>query len=146
MPDDAERREAITRVEAHIEHFSGPIPPPGAMQGYEDVSPGSADRILTMAEYGQRHRARYEILGLIFGFVVAMSLIALAAYLVTLGFAWQSVGVVVGSIATAAGTFVYSNHKRHQALSERREAMRELPPQLKPPLEDSASRPDQLEG
>ena len=66
MQDDGKPQEAITQIEAHFEHFSGPIPPPGAMQGYEDVLSGSADRILSMAEFGQRHRASYENRGLSF--------------------------------------------------------------------------------
>lgn len=79
MSDDGERRETLTRVEAHFVEYSGPLPPPGAMQGYEDVLPGSADRILTMAELRQRQLARYETLGLVFGFLVAVALIALSA-------------------------------------------------------------------
>ena len=36
--------------------FSGPIPPPAMYSAYEDVLPGSADRIMTMAEKEQDHR------------------------------------------------------------------------------------------
>ncbi|EHI56450.1 hypothetical protein HMPREF9333_00312 [Johnsonella ignava ATCC 51276] len=36
--------------------FSGPLPPPSILQGYEDVLPGSADRILKMAEKEQSNR------------------------------------------------------------------------------------------
>ena len=36
--------------------FSGPIPPPGLMSAYENVHPGLADRIMTMAEKEQDHR------------------------------------------------------------------------------------------
>ena len=32
------------------EHFSGPLPHPKHLAGYEAVAPGSADRIITMAE------------------------------------------------------------------------------------------------
>ena len=63
---------------------------------------------------------RYEYRGLLFGFILTLALIALSAYIVSLGFAWQSVGVVIGSIAGTAGTFIYSNHARRQVLAARR--------------------------
>ena len=124
MPADTEPKDSVTRVEARFEQFSGPIPPPSAMRGYEDVLAGSADRILSMAEREQKLQMAYAILGLLFGFAAALALIALSAYIVSLGFAWQSVGVVIGSIAGTAGTFIYSSHARRQLLRERREAMR----------------------
>ena len=139
MPVDGERQETLTRVEAHFEQFSGPIPPPSIMRGYEDVLPGSADRILTMAEFGQRHRASYENRGLLFGFLAALALIALSAYVVSLGFAAASVGVIVASIASTAGTFVYSNHSRRQELREKREALQN--PSSRPELPESGSDP-----
>jgi len=107
------------------------------MQGYEDVLPGSADRILTMAELRQRQLARYEILGLIFAFLVAMALIALSAYALTLGAVAASIGVIVTGIAGTAGTFIYSNRARHRQLRERREALPNRPPP--PELPDGSS-------
>ena len=40
--------------------FSGPIPPPSVLQKYNDVCPGCAERILTMAEKEADHRRRME--------------------------------------------------------------------------------------
>lgn len=128
MSDDGERRENYTRVEAHFVEYSGPLPPPGAMQGYEDVLQGSADRILTMAELRQRQLARYELLGLILAFLVAMALIALSAYALALGSVAASIGVILAGIASTAGTFIYGNRARHRQLRERREALQKPPP------------------
>lgn len=36
--------------------FSGPLPPPEILQGYESVLPGSAERIFVMAEKEQQYR------------------------------------------------------------------------------------------
>ncbi len=91
-----------------------------------------------MAEREQFFQMAYAIVGLILGFVAALALIALSAYIVSLGFAWQSVGVVIGSIAGTAGTFVYSTHSRRQAQRERREALPSRPP---PPELPEASDP-----
>ena len=135
---EGEPREYI-QLDARIERTSGPIPPPGMLRGYEDVLPGSADRILSMAEREQKYQIAYSILGLLLGFVAALLLIALSAYVVSLGFAWQSVGLIICSIAGTAGTFVYSNRSRRQELRERRQALQN--PQSTPELPESGNDP-----
>ena len=40
--------------------FSGPIPPPNIIEGYEKIVPGSADRIISMAERQSEHRQKME--------------------------------------------------------------------------------------
>jgi uncharacterized membrane protein len=47
----------IVSVEAS---FSGPLPPPAILRGYEEVCPGSAQRILAMAEQQGDHRKKME--------------------------------------------------------------------------------------
>lgn len=131
---ESDRREFI-QVDAQFERTTGPIPPPGMMRGYEDVLPGSADRILTMAEYAQRHRASYENRGMLFAFIVALVLIGLSAYAISLGFAAASVGVIVASIASTAGTFIYSNRVKERAMREKRAALEQ--PSVAPELPDS---------
>ncbi len=137
----SEQQEFI-QLDARFERTSGPIPPPGMMRGYEEVLPGSADRILTMAEFAQRHRARYENRGMILAFLVALILIALSAYAISLGFASASVGVIVASIASTAGTFIYSNHSRARRLElrEKRDGLRQ--PSIPPELPESANQAD----
>ncbi len=108
------------------------------MRDYEDVLQGSANRILSIAEREQRFQIAYAMCGLFFGFIAALLLIALSAYVVSLGFAWQSVGVVIGSIAGTAGTFIYSNRARHRQLRERRQALQNPPP---PELPERESEP-----
>ena len=40
--------------------FSGPLPPPEVLQKYNEISPGAADRIITMAENEAAHRHEIE--------------------------------------------------------------------------------------
>ena len=48
-------------VHQHTEvSFSGPLPPPGVLESYEKVLPGSAERIFTMAEKQIEHRMYLE--------------------------------------------------------------------------------------
>ena len=42
------------------QEFAGPIPPPSMMKQYEETLPGSADRILKMAETQSEHRQWME--------------------------------------------------------------------------------------
>src|SRR5438046_6994388 len=48
-------RSLITR-----EFFEGPIPPPSLLRQYEEVFPGAAERIVTMAEKQSAHRQKLE--------------------------------------------------------------------------------------
>ena len=47
---DALLAHVKTGIAAAKAEFSGPIPPPSIIEGYERVLPGSADRIISMAE------------------------------------------------------------------------------------------------
>jgi uncharacterized membrane protein len=67
--------------------YSGPIPLPRVAHGWDEVLPGAADRILSMAEreQGHRHDMDRRSLGLfgrgqIFGFVMAMSALLTGGY------------------------------------------------------------------
>ena len=131
MPDESQEREFV-RVEQHVAYYSGPLPPPEMMRGYEDVQSGSADRIMATMEREQKQRARYENLGLVLAFLVAMALIAFSAYALALGSVAASIGVILAGIASTAGTFIYGNRARHRQLRERRAALQNppLPPEL----------------
>ena len=82
------------------EVWAGPIPPPEALQKYEDLVPGAANRILEMAEGQTAHRIQIEktvvrgdswrsFLGLIFGFIVSMTGSSAAFILSTMGMIGQ---------------------------------------------------------
>lgn len=55
LPDETK----IAIVEAAS--FKGPIPPPSLFGQYEEVLPGSADRILALTENQQSHRHKCEM-------------------------------------------------------------------------------------
>ena len=64
--DEPEEQEVSTSLEitGHVSVRSGPIPTPEVLGQYEEVLPGSADRIMSMAENQQGHRHRMEELQL----------------------------------------------------------------------------------
>ncbi len=61
LPD--QKRQAILKVfkSFSIQHsFSGPIPPPSILKGYNDIVKDGADRIMSMAEKQSGHRIALE--------------------------------------------------------------------------------------
>ena len=103
--DKLPERVRVAAVEAAS--FSGPLPPPTMYGEYERVLPGSAERILAMAEKEQNHRIGWETtaldtsvgetkLGQWLGFAIAILCIGAAVLLAMSGH-----GVVAG-IALAA--------------------------------------------
>ena len=75
---------------------------PETLRDYEAILPGSAERILDLAEREQMHRARLKRWIRVCGFVLVLALTALSAYFVSLGFAWEAVVVLCAGIAGAA--------------------------------------------
>lgn len=105
-----EFREVIAEVVQS--EFSGPIPPPSIIKGYEEVLPGSADRIIKMAENQSSHRqameskmvkteARDSLLGEIFAFILGMSCI-IAAIIIVLHVP-ESSGAIASSVLGMTG-------------------------------------------
>ena len=45
---------------ASVRQYSGPLPQPDDLVGYENVLPGAAERLFSMAELEQRHRTMME--------------------------------------------------------------------------------------
>lgn len=81
VPEDKKEFAACALSIITEESFSGPIPHPKTFKEYEAILPGSADRILKMAEEQQKHRMCLEKMaiekqltqsgrGQIFGFIV----------------------------------------------------------------------------
>lgn len=85
-PDEKNSAAAqLVKVAATLS-YSGPLPPPEALQRYDQILPGAANRIIKMAESQHEHRQKLEKtvvesnafsqkVGLILGFVVAMTAI-----------------------------------------------------------------------
>lgn len=104
------KREVVAEIRKS--EFSGPIPPPSIIKGYEDVLPGAADRILSMAEEQAKHRqamerkivnteSRDSLLGILFAFSLGMGCIVAAIIVVVM--VPQNSGAIAGSIFGVAG-------------------------------------------
>jgi len=98
--------------------YSGPLPPPEQLKQYEEVLPGSADRILRMAEEQAHHRqgletdavkggAKRSWWGLWTGFAISVIALVLSTILVLKGHNWEGVFIGGIDIVALAGVFVY---------------------------------------
>ena len=122
LADDDKNRELIEeavenetkKVIAEViqGEFSGPIPPPSIIEGYERVLPGSADRIITMAEKQSEHRQKMEekmisaesrdsLLGIIFAFLLGVGCIIAAVIMVCV--VPQNSGAIAGAFLGVTG-------------------------------------------
>ena len=90
---------------------------------YDRVHPGSAERILTMAEREQAHRVAMEgialqasakdsKLGQYFGFFLALLCIAGGVYLATQGQTIAAIALIVASASGLAGRFLINRASR----------------------------------
>ncbi len=111
--------------------FSGPIPPPAILEGYEKIVPGAAERIIKMAENQSEHRqglertvigsdARNSTMGVIFGFIIGLVGLGAGAYLVKINH--PVIGTVFGggTICSLVGTFVYGTKSRRRERVEKK--------------------------
>ena len=127
--DDSTEPEGLV-AQFSAESYSGPLPQPEELAGYESVLPGAADRIIAMAEkeLAQRHDAERTFLelkrlsiqadygrsnrGLYAGATVALAIVAAGALMTYLGQSEEAAAVVTGTIASVAAIFVYGARAR----------------------------------
>jgi uncharacterized membrane protein len=104
--------------------YSGPLPPPGMLAQYEDISPGFAERIVAMAERQAAHRQKREafadrwsvlvaLIGQIFAFILAMTTVLGGFYLAYTGKPLEGIAAVISSLAILAGVFVYGKRRQN---------------------------------
>lgn len=109
--------------------FVGPIPHPDVLKGYEEISTGFADRIITMAEKQSEHRMKMESekihaesrdssRGVWFAFILGIgSLAAATAIALTGQNAASSIGgslLGITGIGSIAVTFIKSTRISHR--------------------------------
>ena len=132
-PQDGDVLAEVHRMQIEAS-WSGPLPPPSALQSYEDVLSGSADRILTMAEKQTDHRIYMESTalkgtfqrsywGLAAGFVISAIVIGGGIYVISLGHDWAGVSVIGLNLVGLASVFVLGSTSRRAQRHERLENM-----------------------
>lgn len=111
----------LVRVAASFSY--GLLSAPEALERYNQILPGAADRILAMAERQEQHRQEMEEriitasvssqkLGVKLGFVIAMTAIVGGIWLALAGRSGAGLTSIIGALAALVGVFVYG--KKHQ--------------------------------
>lgn len=132
LPEDQRQpaEAAVYQLYAEVERYTGSIPHPRIVRGYEEMLPGSADRILAMAERQQAHRLKIEsaviqsdirtqYLGLGVAFIVALTLVIGSMLLLAIGRDVAGLGAFLLSAATFIGVFYVNRQRRSAELSAR---------------------------
>lgn len=116
--------------------YSGPIPAAEEFRKYEEILPGAADRILTMAEAQATHRQELETLavkgglinsriGQITGLIFFIFLITAGTFLIF----WDKdvVGLIsiLSSVGGALTTFFYGKRGQAKEIERKRKEMQE---------------------
>jgi uncharacterized membrane protein len=124
------------------EHYSGPLPRPSDLQEYEKIVPGSAERILKMAETQATHRRSMESIvirgdsrratcGLWIGAAVAACFLGGGIFLIYEGHDWAGITIAGLDIVSLVSVFVYGSNSRRQERSEKAQAINK-PKKTKP--------------
>jgi len=112
LPEDKKKEVKGMIVRMLIqESFKGPLPPPSILKGYEDVLPGSAERIMARMEKQSDHRMRLEEKvtaedqrqsgkGQNYGFIIAITVILISAGLIFTGHGVE--GTILGTLDLVA--------------------------------------------
>jgi uncharacterized membrane protein len=115
---------------------SSPMPPPQMLRDYDEVVPGTAQRLLDAFISQEHHRQEMEkmalkseitrgFLGLWLGFVVVLSAISAFVWIsLALHQILASIGIFA-SIATLAGVFVYGSYSQKRERIEKARVLAE---------------------
>ena len=128
----------ITRQ--HIEtttSWTGPIPPPDALERYESILPGAADRILSMSEGQIEHRIQLEkkvvggdsvrsYLGIVSALIISLAIVAASIYLISKGHSWEGVSLIGIDLVGLAFVFIYGTRERRAERERKAEMMSQV--------------------
>lgn len=136
-PKELPKRQEQGRIQIRrAELFVGPLPHPDLLAQYDKIVPNGADRIMCMAEKQMQHRLdiqsrlldsdiRSSDRGLIFGFVIAITIIAGGFGLIIAGYEGLGIAAVIAPLVSIVGVFVYTRQTR-----KREEEEKESPPKI----------------
>jgi uncharacterized membrane protein len=125
-PSNQELHSLISREFRSVRReFSGPLPPPEALEKYEAIIPNGAERIMAMAEEQGRHRralekkaldtdSRNSLLGVIFAFCLGLATVVGGVIIAYIGLPIS--GTIFGGVGLVAlvYAFIYGTKERRK--------------------------------
>jgi uncharacterized membrane protein len=112
----------------YAEFHAGPLPSARELDGYNRVSPGLADTIVSEWRLETAHRRRLEQYtlnshvrslrrGQVFGLVISLFVVASGVGLTLAGRSTAGLVGIIAPLATLAGVFVYSEIRKNRSAS-----------------------------
>jgi uncharacterized membrane protein len=124
IPDKSNKEiiQLISQLVYSREH-RGPLPAPEDFKEYEDILPGSADRILKMAEevtytktkdiiHKTSIESRNSLTGLIFAFILALLFLGMSFFMILKGYPVAGIIAFISELGALVYTFVYGSKAR----------------------------------
>ncbi len=115
--------ETDENVQHIAQEYSGPIPPPSILKGFNDIVPGAADRILAMAEENSKHQIDIEKAALnlageevkrgqIFALVITVSAFITCVIALLLGSEETAMTIGGTTIIGLVSAFIFGRYKK----------------------------------
>ena len=112
-PGNGERRDIVVE---HTALWSGPMPPPDIVRGYNDAVENGGERVFQQFEVEADHRRRMNWRGQTFAFIIAISgrvcalifsiaFLGVAVYALKINQPWVAGAGLSGSLALVVGAF-----------------------------------------
>ena len=117
--------------------FSGPLPPPDLLAEYERLVPGTAAKIVDMAQKQGEHRMLLEksviggdgkrsTMGMVFAFILSLALIGCGTACILHGHDVAGAAIIGTSMASLIGTFIYGSSSRRKERANKAQAQTDL--------------------
>ncbi len=122
LPTSPSRRQQREAVVATGISFSGPLPPPSVLEGYDRIVPGAAERLLSLVEADAKHQRELEFaalnaevrgvrLGQVLGCLVVLAALTVAAFCVAYGQETAASTIGGTTVVSLAACFVLGRRK-----------------------------------
>jgi uncharacterized membrane protein len=112
--------DVVERIVAAAWHYSGPLPTPEMLRGYDSVVPGAAERIVAMAEREQGHRhwldrtfVNYRFVGLAVAALISLAVIGGGVFLIFEDKNAIGLAIILTQLVVLAGVFIYQERHRN---------------------------------
>jgi uncharacterized membrane protein len=115
----------LARHVMELNQYSGPLPPPSALERYSEIIPNGAERIMVMAEEQSKHRrelekmslrtdSRNSLLGIIAAFLLGTITIVTGGVVAIYGYSLG--GAILGSsgLVGLVSAFIFGTRERRK--------------------------------
>jgi uncharacterized membrane protein len=138
------RSETLAQFAITAHHFSGPLPPSEILRKYDELLPGSAERIIAMVEKQGAHRqglesevvksnCKNERLGMIFGLIICVMAIVAGIYAVKMGKEGFGIAAIISALAAPMAVFIYGKSRQKKDLQASQQGIIEAARQTQRP-------------